>query len=80
MSNLKITVEAFPGSDIPHLCIEMQGLANRLGVNVVTSMNGVKCMAVPGGNPVLLAERQRASQADKFDLINSVSSRPEVQT
>lgn len=78
MSLLIITVEVFAGANIAKACAELQALADRLSVIAIAEMNGVQCMAIPGGDALTLAQRQQVSQASK-DKLKMVNSRPGVR-
>lgn len=56
MSNLWITVEASPGSDIDETCKQAVKLASKLGATVWFTFNGVKCGARPQDDPESLAD------------------------
>ena len=51
MSNLWLTVEAAPGSDIGGTCDEAVALATKTGLTIWFGFNGVKCLARSGDNP-----------------------------
>ena len=51
MSNLWLTVEVAPGSGIERTCDEAVALAEKLGITIWFSFNGVKCLARAGDNP-----------------------------
>jgi len=61
---LEIAID--PGTAIGAAAILAQRVSNLLGLDVQFDFNGVKCLAVPSGNPVFLAERQCAEQARKL--------------
>lgn len=58
-----LTAEVKPGAEIGHVCREAQALADELKVLVKFAFNGVTCLARPGGNADLLAERQLEEMA-----------------
>jgi hypothetical protein len=53
--NLSIAVEVFAGSSIDHACVELCTLATGLGVVAKAGFNGVTLMALPNGDPAVLA-------------------------
>ena len=53
-SNIYIDVQAYGGSDIGHVCHDMVALADRLGIAVWATLNGVRTLARPGDNPAAL--------------------------
>ena len=69
------------GSEISKTCADAQRIADLLGVTVEFRFNDVLCMAVPGGDAVLLAERQQAEQSSgKARDMRFASSRPASDT
>lgn len=46
--DLKITVEALPGSHIDRVCMQMAELSVRLKMRVTTKFNGATLIANPG--------------------------------
>jgi hypothetical protein len=58
----KVQLHIAPGCSIAHACLQAQRLANQSDEPVIFEFNGIECVAVPGGNPELLAERQAEAQ------------------
>ena len=56
MSNLWLTMEVSPGSNIQRTCEEAVRLANFLGICIWFNFNGVKCLARPGDDPERICE------------------------
>lgn len=55
MSKIHITVETYAGGFIPDLIRAQCELANQMGVDVHSKLNGVTVIAKPGDDPVALA-------------------------
>ena len=51
MSDLYIDVQVYGGSSIPKVILEMSELADRIGITIWASLNGVKTLARPGDDP-----------------------------
>lgn len=75
MSNLSITAEVLPGTDVTVAAREAVALANRLGVTVRYDFNGVLCIAVPGDDHESLAEKCM-SMVGEVDKIRVARGRP----
>jgi hypothetical protein len=75
MSNLSITVEVLPGTDVTVAAREAIDLANRLGVTVHYDFNGVLCIAAPGDDHESLAE-QCMSMVGEMEKIRIARGRP----
>lgn len=54
--SLHIDVEVYGGADIPTAIYQMVQLANRIGVDVWASLNGVRTLARPGDDAMLITE------------------------
>lgn len=78
MSNLSITAEALPGTDVTVAAREAIDLANRLGVTVRYDFNGVLCLAVPGDDHESLAEKCM-SMVGEMEKIRIARGRPKEQ-
>lgn len=61
-----LSIEISAGSSIERAAEDAQRIADILRVNVEFSFNEVRCLAVPGGMPDVLAERQQQEQARKL--------------
>lgn len=81
MSNLWLTVEVSPGSDIGSACDEAIALAERIGIAIWFKFNGVTCLARKGDDPrrleadwsMVMASNGRGIQiaSDKGDVPNA---------
>lgn len=61
---MKLVLEIEPGETIEDACREAQKFSNVTHMPVTFTFNSVDCVAVPGGDPELLAQRQHhASQS-----------------
>jgi len=64
MKTFKLTLEVDPGCKVAEACTVAQRIANVAVTPVEFQFNSVLCVAVPGGDAELLAERQQeASRA-----------------
>lgn len=65
-SDIYIDVKAYGGADIANVCRDMVDLANRLGITVWASLNGVRTLARPGDDPTALFRQwDRASSSSR---------------
>ena len=68
-TELSITVEIMAGAHIDETCEQMQELADRLGVRIAATFNGVDLRARVGGNAQkLLGEYHRTHKDDKLKM------------
>lgn len=67
MSNIWLTVEIAPGSDIGKTCDEAIALAGKLEVTVWFDFNGVRCLARKGDDPRGLENDWREQIISKHD-------------
>lgn len=65
MSTIWLKVEFAPGSDIARACRDAIALAERTGVSVHASFNGVLLMAAQGDDPEALERSWHAELAGK---------------
>lgn len=75
MSNLSITAEVRPGTDVTTAAREAVALANHLRVAIRYKFNGVLCLAVPGDDHESLAEKCM-SMIGEVDKIRIARGRP----
>lgn len=75
MSNLSITAEFLPGTDVTVAAREAIDFANRLGVTVHYDFNDVLCIAAPGDDHKSLAE-QCMSMVGEMEKIRIARGRP----
>lgn len=57
-----LAIEIYPGADIRAASVHACVIASKLGIDIEFDFNGVRCLASPGGDPVVLAENQQAEQ------------------
>jgi len=65
VSVFSLKLDAYAGSSIEACCSSACQISDQLGLTVVFDFNGVKCIAVPNGDPEKLAEHQQSEQARK---------------
>ena len=75
MSNLRITAEVRPGTDVTTAAREAIDLANHLRVAIRYKFNGVLCLAAPGDDHESLAE-QCMSMVGEMEKIRVARGRP----
>lgn len=56
MSNIRITADILPATDVLVAAREAIDLADRIAVTIEYNFNGVTCLAVPGDDPEALAK------------------------
>ena len=67
MTVLKLTLEAFAGSDIKQVCEEMSNLAEKIDCIVEVDFNGVKLWAKSGGSAErLMVEYRTCLKGDSY--------------
>lgn len=61
-----LAIEIHAGSSIDSASADAQRIADLLGITCVFEFNDVRCIALPGGDASLLAERQQEEQSRKL--------------
>lgn len=56
LNNLYIDVQVYGGADIPTAIGQMVQLANRTGLSIWATLNGVRTLARPGDDAMLITE------------------------
>lgn len=76
--DISMSIDLLAGTSIATACSEAQRIADMLRVSIKFRFNGVECAAVPGGNPVLLAERWGEQLKHPEGLFKFASSKQEA--
>ena len=75
---LHIDVEVYGGSDIPTAIHQMVQLANRTGLSIWASLNGVRTLARPGDDAMLITEEwSRALKRPNYKYASAPKNPPD---
>lgn len=66
MADFSLDLTAYAGSSIENCAGSACQIATKLGVAVCFDFNGVKCVALPKGDPHILVENQQFEQSRKL--------------
>jgi len=71
MPAYKLTLEVPATTELDEACNRAQLIADAAMLAVEFEFNGVDCVAVPGGDPYVLEQRQSAAQNTRPRVTNS---------